>query len=77
MWVKGDDRTPEERTRLSITADRIAESPKQIHAARGRLLAPRTDIGPNTGAFAAFGRRHPDCYGAMFFSSAARRVPAA
>ena len=34
--------------------DNIAESLKQIESAGGRVLTPRTDIGPNMGAFAAF-----------------------
>jgi predicted enzyme related to lactoylglutathione lyase len=34
--------------------DSIAESLKQIENAGGRVVTPRTDIGPNMGAFAAF-----------------------
>ena len=48
------DRTPDERTRTYIMVDSIAESLERIQAAGGRVLTPRTDIGPNMGAFAAF-----------------------
>jgi predicted enzyme related to lactoylglutathione lyase len=34
--------------------DSIAESLIQIENAGGRVVTPRTDIGPNMGAFAAF-----------------------
>lgn len=53
-WVREADRTPEERTRIYIMVDNIAESLVQIQAAGGRVLTPRTDIGPGMGAFAAF-----------------------
>ena len=53
-WVKEGDWTPDERTRTYIMVDSIAESLKQIENAGGRVLTPRTDIGPNMGAFAAF-----------------------
>jgi predicted enzyme related to lactoylglutathione lyase len=53
-WVKEGDRTPDERTRTYIMVDSIAESLQQIENAGGRVLTPRTDIGPNLGAFAAF-----------------------
>ena len=53
-WVKEGDRTPDERTRTYIMVDSIAESLKQIQNAGGRVVTPRTDIGPNMGAFAAF-----------------------
>ena len=53
-WVKEDDRTPDERTRTYIMVDSIAKSLKQIENAGGRVVTPRTDIGPNMGAFAAF-----------------------
>lgn len=53
-WVKAEDRTPDERTRVYIMVDSIAESLNQIQAAGGKVLTPRTDIGPNMGAFAAF-----------------------
>jgi len=52
--VKEADRTPEERTRVYIMVDRIADTLKQIQAAGGRVLTPRTEIGPGMGAFAAF-----------------------
>jgi predicted enzyme related to lactoylglutathione lyase len=53
-WVKAGDRTPDERTRVYIMVDNIAESLKQIQAAGGNVLTQRTEIGPNMGAFAAF-----------------------
>ena len=53
-WVKEQDRTPDERTRVYIMVDSIAESLKEIQAAGGKVLTPRTDIGVNMGAFAAF-----------------------
>jgi len=53
-WVKEADRTPDERTRVYIMVDDIAESLKQIEAAGGKVLHPRTDIGPDMGAFAIF-----------------------
>jgi len=53
-WVKESDRTPDERTRTYIMVDVIADALKQIVAAGGRVLTPRTEIGPGLGAFAAF-----------------------
>ena len=53
-WVKEQDRTPDERTRVYIMVDAIAETLPLIVKAGGRVLTPRTDIGPNMGAFAAF-----------------------
>lgn len=53
-WVKAEDRTPDERTRVYIMVDSIADAVKQIQAAGGTMLTPRTDIGPNMGAFAVF-----------------------
>lgn len=53
-WVREHDRTPEERTRVYIMVDSISESLNQIRAAGGKILTPRTDIGSNMGAFAAF-----------------------
>ena len=53
-WVKESDRTPDERTRTYIMVDNIAETLKRIQTAGGRVLTPRTDIGPGLGAFAAF-----------------------
>jgi len=53
-WVKESDRTPDERTRVYIMVDNIAESLKRIENAGGRVVTPRTNIGPNTGAFAVF-----------------------
>jgi predicted enzyme related to lactoylglutathione lyase len=53
-WVKEADRTPDERTRTYIMVDDIDESLKQIAAAGGKVLTPRTAIGQGMGAFAAF-----------------------
>ena len=53
-WVEEGHRTPDERTRTYIMVDSIAESLDQIEGAGGRVLTPRTEIGPNMGAFAAF-----------------------
>ena len=53
-WVKEEDRTPDERTRVYIMVDSITDSLDEIRAAGGKVLTPRTDIGPNMGAFAAF-----------------------
>jgi predicted enzyme related to lactoylglutathione lyase len=53
-WVKEADRTPDERTRVYIMVDSIADTLKEIEAAGGRVLTPRKDIGPGMGAFAAF-----------------------
>jgi len=53
-WVKDSDRTADERTRVYIMVDSIAQSLQQIQAAGGEVLTPRTEIGPNMGAFAVF-----------------------
>jgi predicted enzyme related to lactoylglutathione lyase len=53
-WVKESDRTPDERTRVYIMVDSIADTLKKIEAAGGRVLTPRKDIAPGMGAFAAF-----------------------
>jgi predicted enzyme related to lactoylglutathione lyase len=53
-WVKESDRTPDEVTRIYIMADSISDSLDQIVKAGGKVLTPRTDIGPNMGAFAVF-----------------------
>ena len=53
-WVKQEDRTPDERTRVYIMVDSITDSLKQIQAAGGKVLTPRTDIGSSMGALAAF-----------------------
>ena len=53
-WVKESDRTPDERTRTYIMVDSITDTLKHIQTAGGRVLTPRTDIGPGMGAFAAF-----------------------
>lgn len=53
-WVKEADRTPDERTRVYIMVDDVAETLRRVQQAGGRVLTPRTDIGPNMGAFGAF-----------------------
>ena len=53
-WVKEEDRTPDEHTRVYIMVDDISAALNQIEAAGGKVLTPRKDIGPNMGAFAAF-----------------------
>jgi predicted enzyme related to lactoylglutathione lyase len=53
-WVKEQDRTPDERTRVYIMVDSIADSLVRIQAAGGRVLTPRTEIGASMGAFAVF-----------------------
>ena len=53
-WVKESDRTPDERTRTYIMVDDIADSLNRIVASGGKVLTPRTEIGPGMGAFAAF-----------------------
>ena len=53
-WVRETDRTPDERTRTYIMVDEITDTLKKIQAAGGRVLTPRTEIGPGMGAFAAF-----------------------
>ena len=53
-WVKQSDRTPDVQTRVYIMVDNIAETLEGIQAAGGRVLTPRTDIAPGSGAFAVF-----------------------
>ena len=53
-WVKESDRTPDERTRVYIMVDAIGETLPAIQAAGGRIITPRTEIGPGMGAFAVF-----------------------
>ena len=53
-WVKESDRTPDERTRVYIMVDAISDTLTKIEAAGGRVLTPRTDIAPGSGAFAVF-----------------------
>lgn len=53
-WVKESDRTPDEQTQIYIMVDNINETLQKIQAAGGRVLTPRTDIGPDLGAFATF-----------------------
>jgi predicted enzyme related to lactoylglutathione lyase len=53
-WVKASDRTDDERTRIYIMVDSRADTLKSIESAGGRIITPRTDIGPGMGAFAVF-----------------------
>ena len=53
-WVKDTDRTPDERARVSFMVDSVTESLQRVQAAGGKVLTPRTDIGPGMGAFAVF-----------------------
>jgi predicted enzyme related to lactoylglutathione lyase len=53
-WVKEQDRTPDERTRVYIMVDDIAVTLAQIEAAGGKVLTRRTEIGPGMGAFGVF-----------------------
>lgn len=53
-WVKEADRTPDERTRVYIMVDSVADSLQRIVSAGGKITTPRTDIGPGMGAFAVF-----------------------
>jgi len=53
-WVKEADRAPEERTRVYIMVDDIQQALRQIEAAGGKVLTPRTSIGSGMDAFAAF-----------------------
>jgi predicted enzyme related to lactoylglutathione lyase len=53
-WVAETDRTPDERTRTYIMVDSISETLTQIETAGGKVVTPRTQIGPGMGAFAVF-----------------------
>ena len=53
-WVKESDRTPDERTRIYIMVDDITETLRRVVSAGGKVLTPRTAIGPSMDAFAAF-----------------------
>jgi len=53
-WVKESDRTPDEQTRIYIMVDDIRAALTKIEAAGGRVLTPRKDIAPGSGAFAVF-----------------------
>ena len=53
-WVKDADRTPDEKTRVYIMVDSIAQVLSEIEQNGGKTLTPRTNIGQNMGAFAAF-----------------------
>ena len=53
-WVKGADRTLDEQTRVYIMVDSITEALQQIEKSGGKIVTPRTHIGHNMGAFAAF-----------------------
>ena len=50
-WGKEGDRTPDERTRTYIMVDSITESLKRIEEAGGKVITPRTDIGPGQNRF--------------------------
>src|SRR5690349_17183912 len=52
-WVKEADRTPDERTRVYIMVDVIADTLRPIQAAGGRVLTRRTKSRPGMRAFAA------------------------
>jgi predicted enzyme related to lactoylglutathione lyase len=47
-------RIPDEQTRIYIMVDDIPDTLRKIEAAGGRVLTPRTDIAPGSGAFAVF-----------------------
>jgi uncharacterized protein len=53
-WVAEGDRTPDEQTRIYMMVDNIAATLAQIESGGGRVLTPRTEIGPGMGAFAVF-----------------------
>jgi predicted enzyme related to lactoylglutathione lyase len=53
-WVQAADRNSDQRTRTYIMVDSITEALHKIEQAGGKVVTPRTDIGPNAGAFAAF-----------------------
>jgi predicted enzyme related to lactoylglutathione lyase len=53
-WVKEGDHTPDEKTRVYIMVDSIAETLNEIVARGGRVRTPRTMIGESMGAFAIF-----------------------
>jgi len=42
-WVKEEDHTPDERTRVYIMVDSITASLNQIEAAGGRVIGPQVD----------------------------------
>lgn len=52
--MKESDRTPDERTRVYIMVDNITVTLQRVVLAGGKVLTPRTAIGPTMGAFAAF-----------------------
>src|SRR4030095_11944602 len=53
-WVKGSDRTQNEQTLIYNMVDYTPDARKKSEAAGGRVLTPRTDIAPGSGAFAVF-----------------------
>lgn len=53
-WVKDAHRSPAEQTRVYIMVESITETLRQIAAAGGMVLTPRTEIAPSVGAFAVF-----------------------
>src|SRR2546423_11188522 len=52
-WVKESDRTPDERTRVYIMVDSIADAMAQIMTKGGKVVTPPTEIGAGIGALAA------------------------
>jgi predicted enzyme related to lactoylglutathione lyase len=53
-WVQAADRISDERIRTYVMVDSITEVLQQIQARGGKVVKPRTDIGSNMGAIAAF-----------------------
>ena len=53
-WVKESDRTPDERTRVYIMVDDVADALARIEAEGGRVKLGRTEIDHGMGAFAIF-----------------------
>ena len=53
-WVQAADRISDQRSRTYIMVDSITETLQEIEARGGKVVTPRTNIGPNAGAFAAF-----------------------
>lgn len=53
-WVKEQDRQPDERTRVYIMVDSIADTLDHIVKAGGSVRHPRTEIARGMGAFAIF-----------------------
>ncbi|HEV8122205.1 MAG TPA: VOC family protein [Candidatus Polarisedimenticolia bacterium] len=53
-WVKDGGKNANPRARVYIMVDDIAATLGRIEASGGRVLTPRTDIAPGSGAFAVF-----------------------